>query len=59
MGRDTEDRRERSFEGCTQSSNKEGIEGVEELGDDTCPTSREPSVLGSEGRGRAASDMWW
>lgn len=58
MGRDAEDWRERPSEGCRQSSNKEGVDGVEALGDDTCPTSRESSDLGIEGRGRATLDMW-
>lgn len=52
MGRDAEDWREGSSEGCRQSSNKEGIEGVKAPGD------REPSDLGIEGRGRGALDMW-
>ena len=39
-------------------SNKEGVEGVEAPGDDTCPTSRESSDLGIEGSGRATLDMW-
>lgn len=54
VGREAEDWRERPSEGCRLSSNKEEIEGVEALGDDTCPTSRESSNLGSEG----ALDMW-
>jgi hypothetical protein len=48
MGRDAEDWRERS------SNN----EGVEEPGDDTCPTSRDPWVSGIEVLGRAVLDMW-
>jgi hypothetical protein len=59
IGRDAEDWRERRSEGCRQSSDKEGIEGVEAAGDDIGATSRGLSDLGIEGRGRTALDMWW